>query len=202
MIKNIILDIGDVLVKSDYHQFFLSKGYDEVMTKRLEAATFFSPAWKELDRGVWSFEEIMNAFIGNDPEIEPALRSVFEDTGGFITAFPYAEDWIRELQAEEMKVYCLSNLSDLIFNGCRSELTFLNHVDGKILSWQERMVKPDPAIYRLMLERYQLRPEECIFVDDLEKNVAAAMSLGMHGVVFRNHEQAVQQIYEIRREAL
>lgn len=200
MIKNIILDIGDVLVRSDYHRFFLNKGYDEAMAKRLEAATFFSPAWKELDRGVWSFEEIMNAFVSNDPEIECDIRSAFENASGFVTAFPYAESWIKELQAEEMKVYCLSNLSDLIFNGCRSELTFLNHVDGKILSWQERLVKPDLAIYRLLLERYQLQPKECIFVDDSEKNVAAAMALGIYGIVFRSREQTMQQIDEIRRQ--
>lgn len=200
MIRNIILDIGDVLVKSDYHRFFLDKGYDADTVKRLEKATFFSPAWKELDRGVWSFEEIINAFVRNDPALEGILRSVFTDASGFITAFPYAESWIRELQAAGLKVYCLSNISDMICRDCRSELTFLHAVDGQLLSWQERLVKPDPAIYRLLLDRYRLKAEECIFVDDMEKNVAAARSLGLHGIVFHSKEQAAKEIEEIRRE--
>lgn len=92
MIKNIILDIGDVLVKSNYHEFFTQKGYDEETVNRLEKATFFSPVWKELDRGVWSFEEIIDGFVKNAPELETELRSVFEDMSGFVTAYPYAVD--------------------------------------------------------------------------------------------------------------
>ena len=199
MIQNIILDIGDVLVHSDYHRFFLSKGFDEATAKRLENATFFSSAWKELDRGVWSFAEIMDAFVRNDPQIEDALRSVFSNAQGFVTAFPYAAQWIRQMKADSLGVYCLSNISDLIFRDCQSELTFLEDVDGRILSWQERMVKPDPAIYQLLLDRYQLKAAECIFVDDSEPNVLSARKLGLHGVVFRNQLQAISEIQEIIR---
>lgn len=63
MIKNIILDIGDVLVKSNYHEFFIGKGCDKKTAQRLEKATFFTPAWKELDRGVWVFERIVDEFV-------------------------------------------------------------------------------------------------------------------------------------------
>lgn len=199
MIKNIILDIGDVLVKSNYHEFFIGKGCDKKTAQRLEKATFFTPAWKELDRGVWVFERIVDEFVKNDPAIEENIRSVFTDMSGFISAYPYAADWICKLKQRGMKVYCFSNISDKICQDCANELQFLKYADGKILSCQEHLIKPDPAIYRLLLNRFGLSPEECIFIDDIEQNVTAAKELGLHGIRFQGQEQADQEIEKIRR---
>ena len=151
MIRNVILDIGDVLVHSDFERFFKKQGYNDDMVIRLSKATFLSPAWRELDRGVWSMDEIMEAFVRNDPGIEDALRSVFRNTEGFVRKYPYAESWIRALKASGLKVYCLSNLSGLIYDGCANELVFLGMVDGYILSWREKLAKPDPQIPCKML---------------------------------------------------
>ena len=199
MIKNIILDIGDVLVKSNYHDFFLSKGYDEETAAQLEQATFFTPVWKELDRGIWSFEEIIEGFIRNAPALEVSLRSVFEDMNGFIKAYPYAEDWIQELKKSGLKVFCLSNISDKICRDCANDMKFLDCTDGFVLSYQEHLIKPDPAIFRLLLSRYKLIADECIFIDDIEDNVNAAKEIGLHGIVFGNVKQVELEIEKIRR---
>lgn len=201
MIKNIILDIGDVLVKSNYQAFFRQKGLDEETAKRVADATFFSSAWRELDRGVWPYDRVVAAFVENDPLDEEILRTLFQDASDFIVVYPYASTWIRALKAEGLKVYCLSNLSDKIVSDCRKELSFLDLVDGRILSWEEKLIKPDPAIYHLLLDRYQLRAEECVFLDDSTVNVAAAISVGLHGIVFQNQQQAAREIERIRREA-
>lgn len=202
MIKNIILDIGDVLVKSNYHEFFTQKGYDEETVDRLEKATFFSPVWKELDRGVWDFPRIIDGFVRNDPEMEEQLRSVFDDMSGFVTACPYAIDWVHSLKESGLKVFCLSNISGKICDDCAEELEFLKYVDGKILSYEERLIKPDLEIYKRLLDRYGLWADECIFIDDIERNVTAAKALGIRGIVFKNHRQAINDIKEIRRSEI
>ena len=199
MIKNIILDIGDVLVKSNYHEFFISKGYDEKTVNRLEKATFFSSVWKELDRGVWDFSQIVDGFVKNDPEIEKQLRTVFNDMSGFVKAFPYAVDWVCKLKEGNLKVFCLSNISGKICDDCAKELKFLKYVDGMILSYQEQLIKPNPEIYKRLLDRYGLYADECIFIDDIEQNVIAASALGIHGIVFKDHRQAMSEIAEKRR---
>ena len=199
MIKNIILDIGDVLVRSNYHEFFKSKGYDEETACRLEKATFFTPVWKELDRGVWSFAEIIEGFVKNAPELEAELRSVFCDMDSFIVIYPYAVEWIKEMKRSGLNVYCLSNISDKICRDCEKEFEFIKYTDGYVFSYEERLIKPDPAIYERLLEKYNLNAEECIFIDDIEANVAAAQKLGIHGIVFREHQQAKAEIEEIRR---
>ena len=82
---------------------------------------------------------------------------------------------------------------------CADELEFLKLVDGRILSYEERLIKPDQKIFRLILERYGLSADECIFIDDIEENVVAFETLGIHGIVFKNHKQATSEIEEIRR---
>lgn len=101
MIKNIILDIGDVLVKTNYNDFLKNKGYDEQTIARIARATYLSPVWKELDRGEWSFGEIVDGFVKNDPEIEETLRHTFDDMKDFILAYPYAAHWVCGLREYE-----------------------------------------------------------------------------------------------------
>lgn len=202
MIKNIILDIGDVLAKSNYHEFFTQKGYDEETVQRLEKATFFSPVWKELDRGVWDFSQILDGFVKNDLDLEEQLKTVFNDMGGFIKAFPYAVDWVCSLKESGLKVFCLSNISGKICDDCAVELEFLKYVDGKILSYEERLIKPDPEIFKRLLDRYGLCSDECIFIDDIEQNVIASKELGIHGIVFQNKMQAENEIEMIRRSQI
>lgn len=199
MIKNIILDIGDVLVKSNWHDFFKNKGHDERTVARIAKATFFSPVWKELDRGVLSLDEVLDGFVKNDPEIEEILRHIFDDINEFIIAYPYACEWICRLHESGFQVYCLSNISDKIYRECEKEFEFLKFTDGRILSYEEKLIKPDPVIYRLLLERYNLKADECIFIDDQEINVNAAKKLGMYGIVFQNQLQAEHEIKAIRR---
>lgn len=191
-----------MLVRSNYRQFFADKGYNDEMIGRLEKATFFSLVWKELDRGVWNFSQVVDGFVENDPEIGEQLRSVFDDMGGFITAYPYAVSWIRELKESGLKVFCLSNISGKICDDCANELKFLEYADGKLMSYRERLIKPDPEIFKLLLNRYGLSAEECIFVDDMEENVTAARALGIHGIVFKEQRQAMNEIEKIRRSEI
>lgn len=202
MIKNIILDIGDVLARSNYHEFFQNKGYDDETVMRLEKATFFSPVWKELDRGVWDFSRIIDGFVKKAPELEEQLRTVFNDMSGFVKAFPYAVEWVRSLKESGSKVFCLSNISGKICDDCAEELEFLKYTDGKILSYEEKLIKPDPKIYRRLLEKYGLYADECIFIDDISQNVAAAQELGIHGIVFCDKTQAENEIENIRRSQI
>ena len=196
---NIILDIGDVLVQTRDIVFFREKGFDEQTAARLAGATYLSPYWKELDRGVWSFEKIVDRFVSTCPELEREIRFSVADLGGFIGQFDYAGDWIAELRAQGFGVYCLSNLSDKICTDCAKELDFLPMLDGYLLSYREKMVKPDPAIYRRMLEKFALRAEKCIFIDDRKENVDAAIAVGLNGFVFTDVNRAKQHIADLTR---
>ncbi len=197
MIKNIIFDIGNVLADFRWKEFLIEKGFDESIAQRIGDATVNTPTWAELDRGVWSFEQLMEGFIANDPEIAGQIRDGFADMSGMVTIKDYACKWIQELKARGFQVYYLSNFSRKVEVECADSLAFIPLMDGGILSYREQLVKPDAAIYLLLLERYGLKPRECIFLDDTGVNIEAANALGIHGIVFESKEQAMRDMEQI-----
>lgn len=197
MIDTVIFDLGNVLVDFRWREFIRDKGYDGEMAVRLGRASVESPVWQEVDRGAWTDEQLINAFIANDPGIEQELRQVFSDVSGILGEREFAIPWIRELHAGGYRAYYLSNYSKQADETHGWIRTMLAEMDGGILSYMEQLIKPDPAIYRLLMERYDLTPENCVFIDDTERNVIAARALGMKGIVMKSREQAVSELREL-----
>lgn len=197
MIKNIVFDIGNVLVDFGWADFIKKFGFSKEINERIAKATVKDDDWNEYDRGVLSDEEILQNFIDNDPEIEEELRAFEENFDGLLKQFEYAKGWIKSLQKQGYKVYCLSNMSFKAVRECDEALNFLPLLDGYILSCNVELIKPDPAIYKSLFEKYDLKPEECIFIDDLERNVEAAEKEGMFGIVFTDLKSAVSEIEDI-----
>ncbi|MCH5340538.1 MAG: HAD family phosphatase [Acetatifactor sp.] len=197
MIRNIVFDIGNVLTDFRWKEFLVDKGFDNEMIRRIAKASVESPLWKEIDRGVWDREKLMEEFVKLDPEIEKEIRRAYDNVHGMVTPRDYAIPWIKELKEKGYGVYYLSNFSDKAYMECADALEFIPYTDGGILSYRERMVKPDPQIYQRLLECYGLKAEECVFLDDLEVNVEAARAEGFAGIVFENKEQAERELIRL-----
>lgn len=197
MIRTIIFDIGNVLVGFDWYGHFKRFGYDEAMIGRLAAATVNSEDWKEYDRGCLSEDEILRLFVENDPPIEADIRKVLASFDTLIVRYDYAIDWIKKWKSHGYRVLVLSNYSDKAFKETWHALDFLPYVDGGILSFQEKLIKPMPEIYRLLLKRYDLRPEECVFLDDTPQNLEAAKREGLCTIQFQNVGQAEAELKKL-----
>ncbi|MCI9336508.1 MAG: HAD family phosphatase [Lachnospiraceae bacterium] len=194
MIRNIIFDIGNVLTNFRWREFLRDKGFDEAMAERIAKASVQSPVWDEIDRGVWDLEQLMQAFIDQDPEIEEELRRAYDNVTGMVTKRDYAIPWLKELKSKGYRVFYLSNFSQKSYEDCADALDFIPYMDGGILSYREKMVKPAPEIYRLLLSRYSLEAQESVFLDDTASNVEAARALGLYGICFRTKEQAEEEL--------
>ena len=194
MIRNVILDVGNVLVDYCWKKHLNSFGFSEEIAKRVAAATALSEDWDEYDRGVLTDDEVLNRFIENDPGVEKEIRMYVENLSGVIEVYPYAEQWIRDLKAQGLHVYILSNFGEMCYNDCGSKMDFTGLVDGAVFSWREKVIKPDDAIYQCILKRYQLIPEECMFFDDREVNVEGAKRNGIHGIIFEDQAQANREL--------
>ncbi len=200
MVKNIIFDIGQVLVNYDWRGYIRSLGYEGETAERIGRAMFAAPDWNELDRGVLSTEEVVERFVRNDPAIERELRDAFRRSGETISEREYAVSWVREMKERGFRVYYLSNYSDYIYQGSRHILEkFLREMDGGVFSWKVQMIKPDEGIYRRLLETYGLKAEECVFMDDNPANVETAKRLGIQGIVFTGYEETRQKLEEMLR---
>ncbi len=197
MIRNIIFDIGNVLTDFRWNDFLHDKGFDAAMADRIAKASILTPLWNEIDRGVWSREKLMEEFVRMDPDIEAQLHMAFDNVTGMVTKREYAIPWLQELKAGGYRVYYLSNFSEKAYEDCLDALDFLPFMDGGILSFRERLIKPDAEIYRLLLSRYSMKPEESVFLDDTLANVDAARALGIHGICFRTKEQAEEELRKL-----
>jgi HAD superfamily hydrolase (TIGR01509 family) len=95
---------------------------------------------------------------------------------------------LREIRDRGFPTYAITNFSDVKFDVLAEQFSFLKDFDGLIVSARERLIKPDPGIYKLLCDRYGLVAEDCIFIDDTLANVEGARSVGMKGHHFRNSE--------------
>jgi len=197
MIQTIIFDIGNVLADFAWEDFIHEKGYYGEKFQRISEATVKSPAWNEFDRGVLSDEEILNSFIENAPDLKEDILNIYGNLEGIVKKRDYAIEWIEEMKARGFRVLVLSNFPRKTHIECANELDFLEHMDGGILSYQDQVIKPHPEIYQLLLDRYELVPQECLFIDDLEKNIEGASAMGIHTIQFITYGQVRQDLEKI-----
>ncbi len=193
-IDTVVFDIGNVLVDFAWETFLKNKGFEQDMIDRIAKASIESKDWVEIDRGDLTTEQVIDRFVSNDPGIEKEIRRAFDDFNDIVTKRDTTLPWIRSLKASGYKVLVLSNFSKVAIDGCPDAMAFLNEVDGGILSYRDHVVKPDPAIYNLLMERYDLVPEKTVFIDDTAVNIEAARNLGWHGIVFTSREQVLSEL--------
>ena len=196
-VNTVIFDIGGVLVDFCWREFIAEKGYSPEMVERIGKASTQTPQWDEFDRGVLSTEEIIEGFIRNDPEIADDLKKVYSDLTGLLRKRERTIPWIRALKKAGYKVLVLSNFSKQAIDVNPFMYEFLDETDGGILSYKDKVIKPDRAIYELITKRYDLTPEQCVFIDDTSRNIDAAIAFGMNGIVFENYDQVEDELGKI-----
>lgn len=197
MINTIIFDIGNVLADFTWREYFEGMGYTGEMLERIAKASVMNEKWEEYDRGLMSDEEILQCFVDKDPEIEDDIRRCFENVNGMVSRNDYAIPWIKELKQKGYKVLYLSNFSRKASQECADALDFIPYMDGGILSFRDKVIKPMPEIYKLLIDRYDLNPAECVFMDDTEKNLKGAEAFGIHTILFRNKSQAEEELAKL-----
>ena len=193
MIKNIIFDIGNVLVSFDWEDYLREFGFDPGKEKEIAKALFLNPAWRDLDRGLIPLEELEEQFVSCAPCYREDILKVFRDSPRCIHRLDYSIPWICSLKEQGFKVYYLSNYSESVRKATDAVLDFIPYTDGGLFSYEVKQVKPEPEIFRSLMNRFpEITPEESVFFDDSAANVKAACDLGFHGIIFTSQDQAVE----------
>jgi 2-haloacid dehalogenase len=181
----VVFDLGGVLV--DWNPRYLYRslfdGDDAAMERFL--AEVCTPTWNdEQDRGR-PWDEACALLVRDHPNqraLIEAWPSRFDET--MAGPIPGTVDILAELRARDVPLYALSNWSAETFPRAVARFPFLQWFRGTVISGALRIAKPDPAIYRHLLDTYQLSAEDTVFIDDAPRNVEAAASLGMLAVRF------------------
>lgn len=194
MIRNIIFDVGKVLVNYQWRPYMDTFGFTEDVYQRVEQAVFLNPDWILGDMGAVTPDEWLNLMISKEPALEKEIRAVYDGFGAVIEKFPYTDAWVGNFREKGYHLYYLSNFPEELHRKSYDTLRFLDDFDGGIFSWKVKCIKPEEKIYRLLLEQYHLKPEECLFYDDTAVNIEAAKKLGINAILF--HQDIALQMLE------
>jgi 2-haloacid dehalogenase len=185
--STVVFDLGGVLIDwNPRHLYRKIFGADEAGMERF-LADVCTPEWNAaLDAGRPFAEAIAEAIAAHPAEAE-LIDAYYERWPEMIgDAFEENVAILREVRRAGYATYALSNWSAETFGATRAGFPFLDEMDGILISGEVGVGKPDPAIFREFLSRFGLRPENAIYIDDWDLNVAAAASLGMTAIHFRN----------------
>jgi len=201
MIKNVIFDIGGVLVDFHTDDYYTGLGYSREMAKKLADATMRSKWWEEYDRGVFEDAEIRGFFEQDAPDLAEDIEKSLKDLTDIVTKKETTLPWISHLHKMGKKVYFLSNFSEAALAGCQDAMAFRKECEGGILSFEEQVIKPAPEIYQLLLTRYHLDPDKSVFLDDPYRNLPMAEYFGIRTILVKSHEQAAADLDAMLRES-
>lgn len=179
MIKNIIFDLGNVLLKFKPEEFLLQFTSDKEYIKQFVTKITRSKLWLDLDRGYESLENAEVIFISKYPEEEELISLFFNHWMEMLTPIEENIKILLDLSESGYKTYILSNYIKEAFKFVKDKFDFFTLFDGQIISGEEKVIKPDKAIYESLLRRYQLIPEESLFIDDVLFFLKPAKKLGI-----------------------
>ena len=185
-INSVVFDLGNVLIDWDprylYRKLFQTEGEVEWFLENIcdhdwnlkhDSGQLFSKGILEKSQKHPKYSELINAWFQHWEEM----------LGGPIDE---SVKVLSELKEKGVLLYILSNWSAETYPIAEERFDFLSWFDGKIISGEEGIVKPDLEIYKLLMNRYEVKPQHTVFIDDKALNIKAAELLGIHGIHFQN----------------
>lgn len=189
MIKNIIFDFGGVLIDWNPHNL-----YDGYFGDKDKAQWFIdnvcTSEWNsQMDKGK-PFGVGVAELVAKFPEWEKEIRVYQSRWHEMVTKeVPGMVQLLTDLKQSGYPIYGLTNWSDETMQDEFKRWGIFRLVDDMVVSGREKILKPDPALYNCLLTRFNLKPEECVFIDDNQKNVDAAERMGIHALHFEGAEK-------------
>ena len=184
MIRNIVFDMGNVLVRFDPDLFMQRIGVAEEDWPLLRREVFKSLEWAQMDRGSLTDAEAVPLMCSRLPKrLHGAAEELVTRWDLPILEIEGSYELVRELKELGYSIYLLSNAS-LRQHDYWPRVPASRYFDGTLISADVKLIKPQPEFYRLLFETFSLRPEECFFIDDSNYNIEAALNSGMRCAIF------------------
>ncbi len=196
-IDTIIFDLGGVLVdwKPEYLYRKIFNGNEKKVKWFLE--TVCTNAWNAEQDGGRTIEEAENIKIAEFPEHEDLIRLFYKQWHQMFSG-PIEENvaLFKALKASgNYKIYALTNWSAEKWDMALELFPFFHYFDGVVVSGQEKMRKPSPEIYNLLIDKFAINPENAIFIDDNEENIIAANALKIHGIHYKSPLKLLNELH-------
>ena len=196
-IKNIIFDMGRVLLKFDPFVSLNAYCENEEDKALIYKELFEGPEWVMADEGKITNEQRYELVKERIPErLHQILKYVVENWDMCMEPVENAQEFYKLVKEKGYHTFVLSNACNRFYNYFPKHYD-LESFDGVVVSSDVKMIKPNPAIYEHILKTYDLNSEECLFIDDVDANVEAAKAVGIKGFVFRNNYGELKELLNL-----
>lgn len=200
MIKNLVFDFGKVLVDYSF-DMIVDTFFDDPEELKAFKSVILSPEFiDKCDKEDIPFKDIVREAQATYPQWKSQLQLFYDNYLNFVIGdVPGMRDLLHRYRRMGYKLYGLSNWCSVVHDVIR-KFEILQILDGYVVSSDVHLIKPDAAIYRCLCERFNLRPEQCVFADDKQPNVEGARAVGMKAIHFKNAEQYENELKAILAE--
>lgn len=195
MIRNLIFDFGKVLVDYDY-QNLLNPYFDNKNEQEEFARCILTDRWLQiLEVENQPFDDTIAMMKSEYPQFTRQIDVYANQYCDFVTGeIPGMRQLLTQLKERGYKLFGLSNWCSKVYTTLEQYPEIFSLLDGRVISAEEHVMKPKAEIYRILLERYNLNADECLFADDREANIEGAKAVGMEGIVFQNTDQFIEEL--------
>ena len=188
-IDTVVFDLGGVLV--DWNPRYL---YRQIFNDEQEMENFLANVchgnWNEMQDAGRPFAEAVNERIDKFPQYEPMIRAYHKRWSEMLKGdIPGTVQILKEMhKAGQPRLLALSNWSAETFPIAKKRFPFLGFFEAILVSGEEKLIKPDPRFFKLLIDRFQVDPAHAVFIDDVEKNILGAKALGFQTIHFKSPE--------------
>ncbi len=197
MIKNVIFDVGRVLLRYSPKKYLVDLGYNGKEVHDIMELIFQSEIWLELDRGSLNRDEAIDILINKKPELKDKIDHVMKNWQDHLNSIKENTSILKDIKKKGKKLYIISNFGSDAFNIVRGKFNYFELFDDIIISADVKMLKPDEEIYLHLLNKHELIPKECVFIDDMEKNIITAQKLGINTIWFKENVIVKEELEKI-----
>lgn len=195
MVKNIVFDIGNVLATFKPKDFLMDIFKDAKLADQF-FEVFFTKLWHEYDQGLYTKEQMIQKGLQKMPDQKEKIKNMMDIWTSYVVGIQKNIDLIHIYQKKGYKVYILSNIPEDSYIYLKEHYNFINQVDGGIYSYQHKLIKPDVEVFEVLLDQYDLKANECIFIDDKKENIRTAERLGFYTIWLKDHAKLATLLKE------
>ena len=190
MIRNIIFDIGGVLLNYNPKTYLDKLNIEESKRKTLNDIIFHNPKWRDCLNGFISNSELIEYLVKENQKYKSEIEQILSKENLKYMLPPKQEmiEYYKTLKQKGYKIYLCSNITKDTYNYIKDSFEIIRVADGGVFSCFENISKPNVEIYQKLIEKYKLDIEKSILIDDTKRNIISANDIGLKGILFNNIE--------------
>jgi putative hydrolase of the HAD superfamily len=196
-VRNVIFDLGGVVL--DWNPDHIVSRIESASELRasLKDALFGHADWRLFDRGALSESELIERLESRLGKTRQEVTAILDTVRDSLVEKPDTVKLIRALRARGIPLYCLSNMPTAVYAHLRKRHSFWDAFSGIVISGEVQMMKPEPDVFMHLLDAFKLRPQECVFIDDVLANIESARQVGLHTVWFKDAAQCRRELDQL-----